>query len=123
MAAASAVLDVLTQEGLQRNALEVGHYLRERLLGLGQRHPQIGEVRGAGLFMGVELVTDRVTRAPATALAAQIVNGLRQRQVLLSATGPHAHVLKIRPPLVFRREHADFLVERLDAVLNDIHQG
>lgn len=123
MAAASAVLDVLTQEGLQRNALEVGHYLRERLLGLGQRHPQIGEVRGAGLFMGVELVTDRGTRAPATALAALVVNRLRQRQVLLSATGPHAHVLKIRPPLVFRREHADFLVERLDAVLNDIHQG
>jgi len=123
MAAASAVLDVLTQEGLQRNAHEVGHYLRERLLALGQRHPEIGEVRGAGLFIGVELVTDRATRAPASALAAQVVNGLRQRQVLLSATGPHANVLKIRPPLVFQREHADFLVERLDAVLNAVSQG
>ena len=123
MAAASAVLDVLTQEGLQRNAHEVGHYLRERLEALGQRHPQIGEVRGAGLFLGVALVTDQKTHTPATTLAAQVVNGLRQRQVLLSATGPHAHVLKIRPPLVFQREHADFLVERLDAVLSDIHPG
>lgn len=123
MAAASAVLDVLEQEGLQRNAYQVGHYLRERLAALGQRHPQIGEVRGAGLFIGLELVTDPVTRTPATALAAQVVNGLRQRQVLLSATGPQAHVLKIRPPLVLQPEHADFLVERLDGVLTAIEEG
>ncbi|KQP12244.1 aspartate aminotransferase family protein [Pseudorhodoferax sp. Leaf267] len=117
MAAAAAVLDVIQQHDLQRNALHVGAYLRERLAALGQRHALVGEVRGAGLFIGVELVTDRATRAPATAQAAQVVNGLRQRQVLLSATGPQAHVLKIRPPLVFTREHADLLVERLDSVL------
>jgi 4-aminobutyrate aminotransferase-like enzyme len=120
MAAAAAVLDVIEQQGLQQNALLVGGYLRERLAALGQRHALVGEVRGAGLFVGVELVTDRTTRTPATAQAARVVNGLRQRQVLLSATGPHANVLKIRPPLVFQREHADLLVERLDEVLAGI---
>ena len=117
MAAAAAVLDVIQRNGLQANALNVGNYLREKLAALGQRHAIVGEARGAGLFVGLELVTDRTTRAPATAQAAQVVNGLRQRQVLLSATGPHANVLKIRPPLVFERAHADLLVERLDQVL------
>lgn len=117
MAAASAVLDVIQHNGLQANALQVGNYLRERLAALGERHAIVGEVRGAGLFVGLELMADRSTRASATALAAKVVNGLRQRQVLLSATGPDANVLKIRPPLVFQREHADFLVERLDEVL------
>jgi 4-aminobutyrate aminotransferase-like enzyme len=117
MAAAAAVLDVIEQQGLQQNALQVGGYLRERLAALGQRHALVGEVRGAGLFVGVELVTDRATRTPATTEATRAVNGLRQRQVLLSATGPHANVLKVRPPLVFQREHADLLVERLDEVL------
>lgn len=117
MAAASAVLDVIQRNGLQDNALQVGNYLRERLAALGQRHALVGEARGAGLFIGLELVADRATRAPATAQAAKVVNGLRQRQVLLSATGPQGNVLKIRPPLVFGREHADLLVERLDEVL------
>ncbi|BFO56737.1 aspartate aminotransferase family protein [Acidovorax sacchari] len=117
MAAASAVLDVIQRNGLQANALQVGNYLRERLAALGGRHAIVGEARGAGLFVGLELLADRATRAPATAQAAQVVNALRRRQVLLSATGPDAHVLKIRPPLVFQREHADLLVERLDEVL------
>lgn len=123
MAAASAVLDVIEHNELQRNALVVGNYLRERLGTLGQRHAVVGEARGAGLFIGLDLVTDRVGRAPATALAARVVNGLRQRQVLLSATGPQANVLKIRPPLVFQREHADLLVERLDEVLTWLGAG
>ncbi|MFW5331704.1 aspartate aminotransferase family protein [Hydrogenophaga sp. ZJX-1] len=120
MAAASAVLDVIEQQDLQRNALRVGRYLRESLAALGQRHALVGEVRGAGMFVGVELVDDRSTRTPAAADAARVVNGLRERQVLLSATGEHANVLKIRPPLVFTREHADLLVQRLDEVLTAI---
>ncbi|PZP91466.1 MAG: aspartate aminotransferase family protein [Variovorax paradoxus] len=120
MAAASAVLDVIQQNDLQANALHVGNYLREKLAALGQRHAIVGEARGAGLFVGLELVADRATRAPATAQAAKVVNGLRRRQVLLSATGPDANVLKIRPPLVFQREHADLLVERLDEVLGTL---
>jgi 4-aminobutyrate aminotransferase-like enzyme len=120
MAAASAVLDVIAQQDLQRNALQVGGYLRERLAALAPRHALVGEVRGAGMFVGVELVADRATRTPATAEAARVVNGLRERQVLLSATGEHANVLKIRPPLVFTRAHADLLVQRLDEVLTVI---
>ena len=123
MAAAAAVLDVIEDERLQCNALAVGNYLRERLAALAERHALVGEVRGAGLFVAVELVSDRATRAPATAQAARVVNALRRRQVLLSATGPDAHVLKIRPPLVFRREHADLLVARLYEVLSDVERS
>ena len=81
----------------------------------------IGDVRGEGLFIGVELVTDRATKTPATAAAAAVVNGMRRRQVLISATGPQANILKIRPPLVFAREHADLLLERLDQTLSDLN--
>jgi 4-aminobutyrate aminotransferase-like enzyme len=76
-------------------------------------------VRGAGLFVGVELVRDRATREPDGALTGRLVNGLRERRVLISASGPHANVLKIRPPLVFGRQHADLFLEALDAVLAD----
>ncbi|XAH21218.1 aminotransferase class III-fold pyridoxal phosphate-dependent enzyme [Xylophilus sp. GW821-FHT01B05] len=117
MAAATAVLDVIQGQGLQRNALEVGQYLRTQLQALAQRHEAIGDVRGAGLFVGLELVTDRAAKTPATALAAQVVNGMRRQQVLLGATGEHANTLKIRPPLVFARAHADELVGKLDQVL------
>ncbi|MFS2156010.1 aspartate aminotransferase family protein [Pseudomonas sp. Pseusp122] len=115
--AAQAVLNVLREQDLQGNARDVGAYLREGLLNLAERHEVIGNVRGEGLFIGVELVTDRHTQAPATQATAAVVNGMRRRQVLISATGPRANILKIRPPLVFAREHADLLLERLDATL------
>lgn len=118
--AAHAVLRVLREEDLQTNARQVGDYLKQGLQELAERHPLIGDIRGEGLFIGVELVTDRDTQTPATACAAAIVNGLRRRQVLISATGPKANVLKIRPPLVFAKEHADLLLERLDHTLNDL---
>lgn len=118
--AAHAVLRVLREEDLQTNARQVGDYLKQGLQELAERHPLIGDIRGEGLFIGVELVTDRDTQTPATACAAAIVNGLRRRQVLISATGPKANVLKIRPPLVFAKEHADLLLERLDQTLNDL---
>ncbi|WPB55159.1 aspartate aminotransferase family protein [Xylophilus sp. GOD-11R] len=117
MAAASAVLDVIQGEGLQRNALEVGAYLRAGLASLAEKHSLVGEIRGAGLFVGMELVSSRAERTPATREASLVVNGLRRNGVLLSATGEHAHILKIRPPLVFSRENADFLISRVDEVL------
>ncbi|HEY0200667.1 MAG TPA: aspartate aminotransferase family protein [Burkholderiaceae bacterium] len=120
MAAASAVLDVIAQENLQANALEVGTYLRDRLRALAKRHPLICEIRGTGLIIGVELVRDHASRTPATTEAAQVVNMLRQRQVLLSATGPDANTLKIRPPLVFAKPHADLLADTLDEVLTAV---
>jgi 4-aminobutyrate aminotransferase-like enzyme len=117
MAAGNAVLDVIEREGLVANAQRVGRYLRERLAELATRHALIGDVRGAGLFIGVELVGDRATKVPATGETARVVNALRERGVLLGASGEHANTLKIRPPLVFSEAHADLLVQTLDEVL------
>ena len=117
MAAGMAVMDVIEDEALMANAQNVGRYLRTRLSELATRHELIGDVRGAGLFIGVELVTDRASNTPATAETARIVNALRERGVLLSGTGPHANSLKIRPPLVFSQANADLLVDTLDEVL------
>jgi len=117
MAAGMAVLDVIEREDLVANAQRIGHTLRARLGELATRHELIGDVRGAGLFIGVELVTDRATKAPATAETVRIVNALRERGVLLSSTGEHGNTLKIRPPLVFSAADADLLVGTLDEVL------
>jgi 4-aminobutyrate aminotransferase-like enzyme len=116
-AAGMAVLDVIEQEGLIDNAGRTGSYLRQRLDALRGRHELIAEVRGAGLFIGVEL---RRGASPATKETAQLVNALRERRVLISAAGPNGNVLKIRPPLVFGREHADLLVETLDHALRSL---
>ncbi|MBR0755472.1 aspartate aminotransferase family protein [Bradyrhizobium jicamae] len=116
-AAATAVLDVIEQEGLTENAKRAGADLRERLNALRSRHALISDVRGAGLFIGVEL---RHGDAPATKETARLVNRMRERHVLISAAGPDGNVLKIRPPLVFGTEHADLLVETLDQALREI---
>ncbi|MEO6782748.1 MAG: aminotransferase class III-fold pyridoxal phosphate-dependent enzyme, partial [Bradyrhizobium sp.] len=122
-AAGMAVLDVIAREDLVANAKIVGAYLRDGLRALATQHDLIGDVRGAGLFVGVELVADRATRRPATVETSRLVNGLRDRRVLISACGPHANVLKIRPPLVFTREHADIFLAAMDEVLSRIVAG
>ena len=115
-----AVLDVVNRESLMTNAADVGHYLRGRLRALAARHDLIGDVRGAGLFVGVELVRDRTARTPATEEAARVVNGLRQRHVLTGTAGPHANTLKIRPPLTFSCADTDVLIGALDDVLTSL---
>ncbi len=115
-----AVLEVIEGENIIANARETGAYLRDGLRGLAKRFEPIGDVRGAGLFVGLELVKDRQSKAPDGELTAKLVNGLRERRVLISAAGPHANVLKIRPPLVFRREHADRFLEAIEATLAEI---
>ncbi len=114
--AALAVLDVIAEEGLVTNAAEVGAYLRQGLMALAEHHPLIGDVRGEGLLLGAELV-DEQTRAPATGRARRITEAMRERGILISATGPAGNVLKIRPPLVFQCEHADLLLQTLNDVL------
>lgn len=116
-AAGMAVLETLRDENLQRNAAEVGLYLRQSMAGLAERFAPIGDVRGAGFFIGVEIVSDRATRQPDAAATSRIVNGLRERRVLISASGPRANVLKIRPPMVFSRDDADTFVAALDDTL------
>lgn len=122
-AAGLAVLEVLEREGLQENAREVGHHLRARLEDLQSRHALIGDVRGSGLFYGVELVTDRASREPAPGAARTIVNAMRGKGVLVGRTGRHENVLKIRPPLVFSRDNADCLADALDGVLEEWHRS
>ena len=116
-AAGLAVLDVIEQEELQKNALDVGLYLNAGLAELATRHEAIGDVRGDGLFKAVELVVDRETLKPASELAANIVEGLKNRRVLAGRTGVHDNTLKLRPPMVFSRENADHFLEIFDEVL------
>ncbi len=112
-----AVLETVHAENLQAHAREVGRHLLGRLHELKRRHALIGEVRGAGLFLGVELVTDRQSLAPATRAAAAIANHMRDLGVLLGTDGPFHNVIKIRPPLPFTVQDADALVEALDTAL------
>jgi 4-aminobutyrate aminotransferase-like enzyme/Ser/Thr protein kinase RdoA (MazF antagonist) len=114
-AAALAVLDVIADEGLLENAARTGAYLRQGLARLAEGHPAIGDIRGEGLLVGVELAGE--ARTPADGLARKVTEALRERGILISATGPAGNVLKIRPPLVFQREHADILLQALDEAL------
>jgi 4-aminobutyrate aminotransferase-like enzyme/Ser/Thr protein kinase RdoA (MazF antagonist) len=118
-AAGLAVLDVLEKERLQENALRVGAHLKNKLVALQRSHLFIGDVRGLGLFLGVDLVLDRETRAPATKQATYIVNRLRDCGILAGTDGPHHNVLKLRPPLIFSEADADLFVDTLDAVLRE----
>lgn len=112
-----AVLDVIEDEGLLQNARVVGDYTLSRLRQLAERHPLIGDVRGAGLFFAVELVDDRNAKTPATAQTKRLVNQMRERGVLISRIGIHDNILKIRPPMPFSKQNADLLVDTLDQVL------
>jgi 4-aminobutyrate aminotransferase-like enzyme len=116
-AAGLAVLDVLEQEDLQRNALEVGQYLVDGLWSLAERHEDIGDVRGSGFFLGLELVENRERKTPATSLTRNVVNELRNRGLLTSSIGPQANILKLRCPMVFGREHADYAIDIIDGAL------
>ena len=110
-------LEIIDSEGLQQNALEIGTYLRERLLDLQKQHRVIGEVRGKGLMLGVELVDDPDTREPAAQLAADVLEGARDRGLLVGKGGMHGNVLRVKPPLCITRADADFLADCLDEVL------
>jgi 4-aminobutyrate aminotransferase-like enzyme len=118
-AAGLAVLDVLESEGLVANAEQVGGHLSDGLRRLAERHELIGDVRGRGLFLGVELVRDRVSLEPADVEAGYIVNRLRDRGVLCGTDGPHHNVLKIRPPLCVSRHDADHFLDRLEGCLKE----
>jgi 4-aminobutyrate aminotransferase-like enzyme len=117
-AVGTAVLDVLQDERLLQNAVAVGNYTLQRLSGLANRHALIGDVRGAGLFFAVELVSDRQAKTPATAETKRLVNLMRERGVLISRIGMHDNILKIRPPMPFQKQHADLLVDTLDEALS-----
>jgi 4-aminobutyrate aminotransferase-like enzyme len=113
-----AVLDVIQDEGLQGRALELGERLRDGLLAVQARFPDVvGDVRGLGLFQGIELVRDAGSRAPDAALASYLVERLKDRRFLLSTDGPDHDVIKIKPPLVVEEADLDAFVAALGEIL------
>lgn len=113
-----AVLDVIDEENLQRNAHDVGAHLIAGLEALHETHALIGDVRGLGLFVGVELVRNRQSLEPADREASFIVERMKDEGILVSTDGPLHNVIKIKPPLVFTRSNADRLIQTLDRILD-----
>ncbi|MFG1358575.1 aspartate aminotransferase family protein [Xanthobacter pseudotagetidis] len=115
-AAGRAVLDALAEDGLMENARAVGAHIAERLAALRPACPAIGEVRGAGLYLGIDIVSAADGRADPEA-AGRLINGLRERGILIGAAGPLGHTLKVRPPLCLTAAEADRFVGELGALL------
>jgi 4-aminobutyrate aminotransferase-like enzyme len=115
-----AVLDTVRIEKLQAHALRVGAHLLDRLRPLADRYEIIGDVRGSGLFLGVELVKDRHTREPAGEEASFVANRMKEKGILLGTDGPYHNVIKIRPPMPFDVEDAELLAEALDRSLGEL---
>ena len=115
-----AVLEVIEEEKLQDNAHKVGTYLKKSLEKLKDRHSLIGDVRGLGLFLGIELVRDHNNLEPAAKEASYLIERMKDCGILLSTDGPLHNVIKIKPPICFNEQDADLLVRRLDSVLDEI---
>lgn len=119
-AVALAVLDAIEKDQLRENSISVGAHLIDRLTQLQQKHRLIGDIRGCGLFVGIDLVRDRNTREAATAEAEEVIYRMKKSFILLSADGPHRNVLKIKPPMCFSKQDSDELLNKLDEILTDI---
>lgn len=116
-AAAAAVLKVIKRDRIMDNAREVGSYLLGKVLDLREKHEGLGNVRGAGLFVGADIVKERDSGAFDPERATKVVNAMRENGVLISVCGEGHNILKIRPPLVFTRENVDLFVDVLDQAL------
>lgn len=119
-AAGLAVLETLEKENLLNNASEQCSYLLAGLMRLKEKFPAVGDVRGRGLFLGIEIVRDRSTKEHAGDLASRIANRAKDFGVLMGTDGPYDNVIKLRPPMIFKREHADLLLETLDRSMSDV---
>ncbi|XP_077998996.1 5-phosphohydroxy-L-lysine phospho-lyase-like [Glandiceps talaboti] len=117
-----AVLDVIEKDKLRENAIKVGDYLVKGFKELMLKHKIIGDVRGIGLFIGVELVQSRETKEPATAEAQHVIYRLKENFILLSADGPHRNVLKFKPPMCFSIQDADRVIDLIDFTLTELEQ-
>ncbi len=112
------VLNTIREEKLQQNAEDIGNYLKNGLLALMEKFPIIGDVRGVGLFLGLELIKNN-GKEPATKEAAYLANRMRELGVLMSTDGPYENVMKIKPPMVFNQSDSDFLLKTLERVLKE----
>ncbi|MFK7932931.1 MAG: aminotransferase class III-fold pyridoxal phosphate-dependent enzyme, partial [Saprospiraceae bacterium] len=113
------VLKVIQEEELQQNALSVGNYLLEQLRELQTQFPIIGDVRGHGLFLGFELVSNRIQKTPAAKQAKYLANRMRELGILMSTDGPDYNVIKIKPPMCFSERDVNFLIGKLGRVLEE----
>ncbi|MEX2465942.1 MAG: aminotransferase class III-fold pyridoxal phosphate-dependent enzyme [Gemmatimonadota bacterium] len=113
------VLDVLEEEGLQHKAAVLGGTLKGSLASLSMRHDVVGDIRGRGLFLGLDLVSDRSTKRPSAAIARYVIDRMAERGVLLGADGPGHNVLKVKPPMPFTEDDGARLAEELDRVLGE----
>ena len=113
-----AVLDIIEEEELQKNAYKLGNIMLSMLMELKEKHDLIGDVRGKGLFVGIELISDLKSLKPAGDMANHIVDQMKDRGILLSTDGPDHNVIKIKPPMVFNNDNALFLIENLDDILS-----
>ena len=120
-AASMAVLRVIEEECLIRNASSVGDYCIQKLKDLSMKYDIIGDVRGSGLFFGAEMVLDRKTKKPAKKLTKEIINRMRHKGILISKLGIHDNTLKIRPPMTFSMQNADLLINKLDEVFKELN--
>ena len=115
-----AVLKVIQKENLQQHAMQVGEFLMKQLQELQQSFPQVGDIRGAGLFLGIEMVQDPVNRQPNSELAKRIVEEMKRHRILLSTDGPDHNVIKFKPPMTFDLANAERVVTSLRKVLADL---
>ncbi|XP_050504814.1 alanine--glyoxylate aminotransferase 2-like [Diabrotica virgifera virgifera] len=118
-AIANAVFDTIEDENLRENAVVVGEYLLDNCQLLGKKHKCIGNVRGVGLFVGIDLVKDRTTREPNTECAKFVLQRMREEHILISLDGPHGNIIKFKPPMVFTKENVDEVVSTLDRVFKE----
>jgi len=123
MAAGLAVLDVIDREGLQENCRVVGGFLKRGLAELQERHPLVGDVRGMGLMLGVELVRDRETKEPAGPETAAVLEECRKSGLLLGKSGFFGNVLRIKPPMCITKEDAEFALSVLDRAFGAVEGG
>ena len=114
------VLKIIKDEDLQKNAKNVGSYLKKMLIDLQKNYSLIGDIRGEGLFLGLEIVNSNGFLEPMGKVAKYIVNEMKKRRVLLSTDGPDENIIKIKPPIIFNKQNADFLLENLRLVIAKI---
>jgi len=119
-AVGNAVLDVIEEENLQKHALTLGNYLLERWKGMSKQYPALGQVRGEGLFLGMEFVADPAQRTPCAARATYVVERMKAQGFLLSTDGPDHNVIKFKPPLVLPESEAERLCSNLEQILQEV---
>ncbi|CAH1175692.1 unnamed protein product [Phaedon cochleariae] len=118
-AIATAVIDTLEKENLRENAVVVGEYLLDNCQLLAKKHKCIGDIRGVGLFVGIDLVQDRESRVPDVQCAKFVLQRMREEHILISLDGPHSNIIKMKPPMVFTKENVDEVISTLDRVFKE----